>query len=80
MLVTGIPPSWFSGRGLSSAADTRPRRLRGPSRRRVQEVPRQESEARYSAAYWELLAEQAGGELARVDGMGRLLRVGWEIQ
>lgn len=28
----------------------------------------------------ELLAEQAGGELVRVNGMGRLLRVGREIK
>lgn len=34
---------------------------------------------RGAAAYRELLAEQAGGELAWVSGVGRLLRVGWEI-
>lgn len=53
---------------------------RGPSGPRAQAVRPCEAEARCPAALPELWAEQAGGELAWVNGVGRLLRVAWEIK
>lgn len=38
------------------------------------------AEARSPAADLELLAEQVAGERAWVNGMGGLLRVGWDIK
>ena len=58
MSAAGILPSWSTGKGLSSGAETRPRRLRGPSEQRAQAVRRRGTEARSPAADSEFLAEQ----------------------